>query len=237
MRRGTRPLKTRAELEKDLQSPIINLDEAGNALDLVLRIFVESGLVFLLPESPADRYQLVHDYIAAFIRQQQAPQLEKLLADLDAERQRRQQAERALIALEDQKQTAESELQALKAEQDQATQELVTTTKKVKRRSLLGAVALGLAVVAGTAASISIVGATVAERRAERAEASAEEAEAKATENINAAEAKGRTGRNRSKESTASSRRKGASGKSSSFKTRKASNETQRQRCKQQIEM
>ena len=35
----------------------------ASKLDLVLRIFVESELVFLLPEIPADRYQLVHDYL------------------------------------------------------------------------------------------------------------------------------------------------------------------------------
>ena len=175
--KGTRPLKTRAELEKELLSLAVTLDEADPSLDLVLQIFVESGLVFLLPELPADRYQLVHDYIAAFIRQQQTPQLEKLLADLDTERQRRQQAERALATLEAQKQTAEVELGALKAEQDRAQHALVATTQKVKRRSLLGVAALGLAVVAGTAAAFSIVGATEAENRARSAEAGVNAAE------------------------------------------------------------
>ena len=172
--KGTRPLKTRAELEKELLPLAASLDEADPSLDLVLQIFVASGLVFLLPESPADRYQLVHDYIAAFIRQQQTPQLEKLRADLDTERQRRQQAEQALIALEDQKQTAEAELVVLKSEQDQANQELVATTQKVKRRSLLGAAALGLAVVAGTGAAFSIIGAAGAERQAKTAVEAAE---------------------------------------------------------------
>ena len=37
-------------------------------LDLVLNIFVGSGLVFLLPEKPTDRYQLVHDYLVWFIQ-------------------------------------------------------------------------------------------------------------------------------------------------------------------------
>ncbi|MEQ9550572.1 MAG: AAA family ATPase [Coleofasciculus sp. G3-WIS-01] len=69
--KGTRPLKTRAELERDLKEFVDDLTTDASKLDLVLRIFVESGLVFLLPEIPADRYQLVHDYLAAFIRQQQ----------------------------------------------------------------------------------------------------------------------------------------------------------------------
>jgi hypothetical protein len=69
--KGTRPLKTRAELERDLNEFVDDLTTDASKLDLVLRIFVESGLVFLLPDIPADRYQLVHDYLAAFIRQQQ----------------------------------------------------------------------------------------------------------------------------------------------------------------------
>jgi WD40 repeat protein len=69
--KGTRPLKTRAELERDLKEFVDDLTTDASKLDLVLRIFVESGLVFLLPELPAARYQLVHDYLAVFIRQQQ----------------------------------------------------------------------------------------------------------------------------------------------------------------------
>ncbi|MHC5831853.1 MAG: hypothetical protein ACYT04_91750, partial [Nostoc sp.] len=58
-------------------------------LDLVLEILVQSGLVVLLPENPADRYQLVHDYIAAFIRQQQEPKLKQVMAQLEKEREQR----------------------------------------------------------------------------------------------------------------------------------------------------
>jgi hypothetical protein len=70
---GTRPLKTRAELEADLE--ILGFESEAKQLDLVLEVLVGSGLVFLVPESPANRYQLVHDYLVAFIRQQQAPGL------------------------------------------------------------------------------------------------------------------------------------------------------------------
>ncbi|MHC5674840.1 nSTAND1 domain-containing NTPase, partial [Nostoc sp.] len=119
--KGTRPLKTRAELERDLmpylseipptplkkggfilstplkrRSPQAGGSEARgeqaseiSKLDLVLEIVVQSGLVVLLPENPFDRYQLVHDYIAAFIRQQQEPKLKQVMGELEKEREQR----------------------------------------------------------------------------------------------------------------------------------------------------
>ncbi|MEH2406768.1 nSTAND1 domain-containing NTPase, partial [Nostoc sp.] len=133
--KGTRPLKTRAELERDLQEyfsvssfqpseiPPTPLKKGGfilfnpflrgspqaggseiredkafdiSKLDLILEIFVQSGLVVLLPENPADRYQLVHDYIAAFIRQQQEPKLKQVMAQLENERKQRKLSEAKL---------------------------------------------------------------------------------------------------------------------------------------------
>ena len=76
---STRPLKTRDELEADLE--ILGFESETEQLDLVLEILVGSGLVFLVPDSPANRYQLVHDYLVAFIRQQQAPGLLAELAE------------------------------------------------------------------------------------------------------------------------------------------------------------
>jgi len=90
---GTRPLKTKAELEADLKSLLErDKNETENNLDLVLEIFVKSGLVVLLPETTADRYQLVHDYLAAFIRQQQEP----LSEQLEREKQQRKIGEAKL---------------------------------------------------------------------------------------------------------------------------------------------
>ncbi len=80
--RGTRPLKTRVELEKDLHDLLTEMQGDTSALDLVLEIFVRSGLVVLIPESPLDRYQLVHDYLAEFIRASQAPEMAKLQQEL-----------------------------------------------------------------------------------------------------------------------------------------------------------
>jgi WD40 repeat protein/tetratricopeptide (TPR) repeat protein len=90
---GTRPLKTKVELEADLKLLLErNQTEAENNLDLVLEIFVKSGLVVLLPENPCERYQLVHDYLAAFIRQQQEP----LSEQLEREKQQRKIGEAKL---------------------------------------------------------------------------------------------------------------------------------------------
>ncbi|MBD2357828.1 hypothetical protein H6G41_24990 [Tolypothrix sp. FACHB-123] len=71
---NTRPLKTKAELAAALAAK-------ADKLDLVLEILVTSGVVFLIPQSPADRYQLVHDYLVAFIRQQRGAEL---LAELES---------------------------------------------------------------------------------------------------------------------------------------------------------
>ncbi|MBD2296207.1 hypothetical protein H6G06_22680, partial [Anabaena sphaerica FACHB-251] len=86
---GTRPLKTRIELAEQLPAGTKNLD-------LVLNIFVASGLVLLLPESPADRYQLVHDYLVEFIRQQQGNELLEKLAKAEADLKQEQEARQIL---------------------------------------------------------------------------------------------------------------------------------------------
>jgi len=83
---NTRPPKTRADLVEDLA-------EEADKLNLVLEIFVKSGLVFVLPQHPADRYQLVHDYLVAFIRQQQNAEL---LSELTKEKEGRKLAEAQL---------------------------------------------------------------------------------------------------------------------------------------------
>jgi WD40 repeat protein len=83
---NTRPLKTHAELAKDLA---VEADK----LDFVLEILVGSGLVFRIPEYPNDRYQLVHDYLVPFIRQQRGAEI---LAALEKEKEQRRLAEAKL---------------------------------------------------------------------------------------------------------------------------------------------
>ena len=79
----TRPAKTRAELAAELDADTENLD-------LILEVLVGAGLAFVLPEVPANRYQLAHDYLVVQIRQRQEP---GLLAELATEKLRRQQTE------------------------------------------------------------------------------------------------------------------------------------------------
>ncbi|HEY9833612.1 MAG TPA: hypothetical protein V6D26_23875 [Stenomitos sp.] len=105
---GTRPLKTRAELEADLE--VLGFETEVEQLDLVLEILVGSGLVFLVPDSPANRYQLVHDYLVAFIRQQQAP---GLLAEL-AEAKEKQKLTEAQL-----RQALREKEEALRQEQEE----------------------------------------------------------------------------------------------------------------------
>ncbi|WP_445727667.1 NACHT and WD repeat domain-containing protein [Kamptonema formosum] len=97
---NTRPLKTRADLAKDLAAE-------ADKLELVLEILVKSGLVFLLPQAPTDRYQLIHDYLVSFIRQQRGAEL---LAELEREKEQRIRAEADL-----ERQLAEAQLKALSA--------------------------------------------------------------------------------------------------------------------------
>ncbi|MEH2164943.1 MAG: hypothetical protein V7K38_28785 [Nostoc sp.] len=145
---GTRPLKTHAELAADLSAE-------ADKLDLVLEIFVASRLVLLLPESPADRYQLVHDYLVFFIRQQQG---NEILAELAREREQRLQAEEKLILAELARER-EQRLQAeekLKHEQD-AREILVDAKRKAdqqiqegrKRLALSSSLAVCLLLLAG----------------------------------------------------------------------------------------
>ncbi|AFZ13126.1 Sigma 54 interacting domain protein [Crinalium epipsammum PCC 9333] len=94
--KGTRPLRTRDELERDLQALAADFATEVHKLDLALKIFVASGLVVLLPENPADRYQLVHDYLAAFIRQQQEPKLRELMMELQQEREKHKRTQEKL---------------------------------------------------------------------------------------------------------------------------------------------
>ena len=64
--RPYRPQKSREDLEEELT--LRGTAYAAAQLDLVLTILVGSGLVFLLPDIPIDRYQLVHDYLVSYAR-------------------------------------------------------------------------------------------------------------------------------------------------------------------------
>ncbi|MFQ4139643.1 hypothetical protein PGN35_025365 [Nodosilinea sp. PGN35] len=106
--KGTRPRKTRSELANELQVLTAQAAVDVAPFGLVLQVLTESGLVMHLPEAPADRYQLVHDYLAAFLRSSQQP----LMAQLAQERQMRVAAEQQRF--EEQRKRIEAERQKLR---------------------------------------------------------------------------------------------------------------------------
>jgi tetratricopeptide (TPR) repeat protein len=152
---GTRPLKTRDELEADLLA--LQLSESVEKLDLVLEVLSGSGLVFLVPETPADRYQLVHDYLVSFIRQQQESDVTRLRTELAQERSHRRLAE------ERQKVSEEKLSEALK-------RQLAQARSTVFRLTVLG---IALAITA-IAAFLSATQAGIQKQAAEAAKLAAE---------------------------------------------------------------
>ena len=113
--RGTRPLKTRPELQRELEAAHVSLatppshptDDFPDTLDYVLRLLSGSGLVVYLPEVPDDRYQLIHDYIAEVVRQKYTP---NTAAELAAEREKRIAAESLLTVAQGKNQKAQRRL-------------------------------------------------------------------------------------------------------------------------------
>lgn len=81
---GIRPSKTLGELASDLVNSGVN----NKQLELILEILEKSGLVFKLPEVTTNcyQYQLVHDYLIPFIRQQ--PEIQQELRDLQKKYQK-----------------------------------------------------------------------------------------------------------------------------------------------------
>ncbi|MBP0010816.1 hypothetical protein, partial [Roseofilum sp. Belize Diploria] len=89
-----RPVKTEEELKRELQEKIEEAD-----LSLVLKILVGSGLVLLIEERGEAGYQLVHDYLVRYVREQ-APELQQLQEKLEREQGKRERAERSLAEIE-----------------------------------------------------------------------------------------------------------------------------------------
>lgn len=93
---GIRPLKKRGELVADLSPEVTVMQEQ---LELILKILEKAGLVFVLPELPDSRYQLVHDYLVKFIRSQ-----EQIQAGLKALREKNKQLHERNLKLYEEKQ-------------------------------------------------------------------------------------------------------------------------------------
>ncbi|RQH17934.1 nSTAND1 domain-containing NTPase, partial [Okeania hirsuta] len=84
---NTRPLKSRVELEEYTEKP--------ERMELILTVLVESRLVFRIPANPSDNYQLVHDYLAYFVRKEMS-EAAQISAELEKERELRKQTEKML---------------------------------------------------------------------------------------------------------------------------------------------
>ena len=78
---NTRPLKTKEELTE-------NLGDNLSQFDLIFEILVQARLILEIPSLPIVRYQLVHDYLVSFIRQQQSAELLKKIQNAEIEKKR-----------------------------------------------------------------------------------------------------------------------------------------------------
>ncbi|MDV3351020.1 hypothetical protein QGP82_20105 [Leptothoe sp. LEGE 181152] len=95
--KGIRPLKTESDLVDDLRSYGEQKALKRQKINLILKILTKSGLVVEVPEFPQERYQLVHDYLANFMREQkQFLKIERLRDDLARERKERERVENRL---------------------------------------------------------------------------------------------------------------------------------------------
>lgn len=91
---GNRIVKTHQELNAELASHT-------EALDFILHVFVESGIVSVVPSrSTVYRYQLVHDYLATLIRQREQTNLR---SELEALRRKQQQNQEEVEQLKQEK--------------------------------------------------------------------------------------------------------------------------------------
>lgn len=130
---NTRPLKTKAELATELA---LFKETDPDKLDLVLDILVESGLIFRWQEASTEFYQLVHDYLADFIRQQQRFN-ERLELKALRERDKASQAKIEQLELLKQLQNAKLEQQHSQIEQQKMGEKLKMVLKTALAGSLI----------------------------------------------------------------------------------------------------
>ena len=91
------PLKSLTNLKKELFSGSDTAE--ADRLSLVLNILVESGLVVMLRVHSAQYYQLVHDYLASFVRKQK---ITGLLVEIQKEREERERERKRLERIQTQ---------------------------------------------------------------------------------------------------------------------------------------
>ncbi|MCT7990358.1 nSTAND1 domain-containing NTPase [Laspinema olomoucense] len=115
---GIRPLKKQAELLADLTP---ELAVHPDNLEEILKILEKAGLVFVLPELPESRYQLVHDYLVKFIREQ-----DRIQAGLKGLREKNKELQATNLKLHQEKEVqAELTQSKEKAKQIQTTLNII----------------------------------------------------------------------------------------------------------------
>ncbi|HEY9668175.1 MAG TPA: hypothetical protein V6C91_15295, partial [Coleofasciculaceae cyanobacterium] len=154
-----RPLKTCAELAAESA-----LD--SEQLDLILEILEKSGLVFLLPEVPANRYQLVHDYLINFIRQKKQLKIQTELEEL-RKRDKLSQVEIEKLRAELREKELRAKLAQATAKQRKAEEQLNQVLKKsLFRARFVGSALLTITIVAAVLGLRTAIGETNAELNA-----------------------------------------------------------------------
>jgi WD40 repeat protein/tetratricopeptide (TPR) repeat protein len=154
-----RPLKTRAELaaESALEP---------EQLDLILEILEKSGLVFLLPEVPANRYQLVHDYLVEFIRQKKQLRIKTELEEL-RKRDERSQNQIEQLRAELREKELRAKLAQATAKQRKAEEQLnQVLAKRLREARLVGLVLFSISIIAAVLGVRAAIGETNAQLNA-----------------------------------------------------------------------
>ena len=154
-----RPLKTRAELAAE---SAIDSEQ----LDLILEILEKSGLVFLLPEIPAKRYQLVHDYLVEFIRQKKQLKLQRELEEL-RKRDKLSQVEIETLKAELREKELRAKLAQATAKQRKTEEQLNQVLRRNLRKArLVGAALFTISIFAAVLGMRAAVGETNAQLNA-----------------------------------------------------------------------
>ncbi|MDJ0589254.1 MAG: hypothetical protein QNJ72_04545 [Pleurocapsa sp. MO_226.B13] len=156
-----RPLKTRSEIVRELQS-LKEVEE--EKLNLVLNIFVKSGLVRPSSQISDDRYQLVHDYLVSLIRSKKRPtEYQELVEKLEVEKRKRieNQKEKEILKARNEeiakRQEATSILNEKLTQQIREREKIEGTLTEV-RRKIRKAVSFGSVLIAGLFAIAGIIG-------------------------------------------------------------------------------
>jgi WD40 repeat protein len=153
---GNRPLKTGAELatESGIES---------EKLDLILEILEKSGLVFLLPEVPTPRYQLVHDYLVEFIRQKEQLNIKAELEEL-RKRDKLSQLEIEQLRAELREKELRTKLAQATAQQRSTEEKLNRVlTQSLRKARLVGVALFTLTLIAGGLGLRAAIGETNAQ--------------------------------------------------------------------------